>query len=51
MVPQTDTPAGGRQDDDVPDAVPDWQMDPDIVPTTLPEPDSVDDGDEEDGRV
>ena len=31
--------------------VPDYQMDPDIVPATLPNPEAVDDGDEEDGRL
>jgi hypothetical protein len=31
--------------------VPDWQMDPDIVPAPQPQPDSVDDSDEEDGRL
>ena len=32
-------------------AMPDYQMDPDIVPATLPDPEAVDDGDEEDGRL
>ncbi|GAB3582993.1 hypothetical protein GCM10027406_26740 [Leifsonia lichenia] len=34
-----------------PTAVPTEQMDPDIVPATLPDPAAVDDGDEEDGRL
>jgi hypothetical protein len=32
-------------------AVPAHQMDPDIVPMSLPDPSAVDDGDEEDGRL
>lgn len=35
---------------DRPDEVPEWQMDPDIVPAPQPEPETIDDGDEEDGR-
>ncbi len=35
---------------DQPDEVPEWQMDPDIVPAPQPEPETIDDGDEEDGR-
>ena len=31
--------------------IPDYQMDPDIVPASLPDPAAVDDGDEEDGRL
>jgi hypothetical protein len=34
-----------------PSSVPGEQRDPDIVPVPLPDPDAVDDGDEEDGRV
>lgn len=36
---------------DFPDTMPEEQLDPDIVPARQPAPDSVDDGDEEDGRL
>ena len=41
---------GMASNKDQPDEVPEWQMDPDIVPAPQPEPETIDDGDEEDGR-